>query len=107
MVAGFLKPFSDYLEDRNMTFKEVNVLSLISKAKAKGLTPKDLSKECATLKSSDPSSNAQLLDTLQRPQLIEALTAHIYRKYQRKLVDTNSLDFDDLLVYGVDRKSVV
>lgn len=97
IVTKLLKPYSDYLEDRNVTLKEATILSRISKAKAKGIAPNDLV---------DGKSKISVLkhtksDTLQPSEVITNVVAEVYQHYQKTLKQSNSLDFDDLLVYGV------
>ncbi len=87
----------DYLEDRNVTLKETTILSRISKAKAKGLAPNDLmdGKSKISVLKHDKS------DMLQPSEVIANIVAEVYQQYQKNLKRSNSLDFDDLLVYGV------
>ncbi|TCD65239.1 hypothetical protein EIP91_002947 [Steccherinum ochraceum] len=65
-----------------------SVANKISQAKAKGLSPRDLLKEI-------PAKSLRLKDVTAR------VVAEIYGEYQRILRKSNSLDFDDLLVFGV------
>ncbi|KAJ3548442.1 hypothetical protein NM688_g5299 [Phlebia brevispora] len=101
VVAKLLKPYSDYLEERNVTLKETAIMSRISKAKTKGLTPVDLAD--AHLKA-DPKSSVltrNKVDTLEPSQVIASVVGEVYQRYEKELKRSNSLDFDDLLVYGV------
>ena len=88
IIAKLLEPFKPSLESANISLKEGTVLSLISKAKAKGQSPDDF-----LLSSSRGSTNA-LLD-------IDRTVAAIYKSYEEALRRANALDFDDLLVFGV------
>lgn len=64
--------------------------STISKAKAKGISPQEFSKLAAALPNNSNHS------TIQR------IIAEAYIAYTRELKSSNSLDFDDLLVFGVE-----
>lgn len=117
IVAKLLKTLKNALAARDITLSEGTVLSRISKAKAKGHTPRDLLDECfgSTSKArngkgkerateadlDDSLDDFDLSDTAQPQEVIAEVTARIYQKYQSVLQQNNSLDFDDLLVYGV------
>ena len=88
IIAKLLEPFKPSLESANISLKEGTVLSLISKAKAKGQSPDDF------LLSSSRASTNPLLD-------IDRTVAAIYKSYEEALRRANALDFDDLLVFGV------
>jgi DNA helicase-2/ATP-dependent DNA helicase PcrA len=64
--------------------KEIEVLSRISAMKAKGTTPE-----------------AAFADAQRSGGEHKFFIAEIYAGYQEELRRSNSLDFDDLLVYGV------
>ena len=102
-MTKLLKPYKDFLEEKNITLKEGTILSAISKAKAKGQTPDDLVKDVSKNKR-QKNSNNPMLD-------IHYVIAQVYEDYNKTLRKNNSLDFDDLLVFGVKlfsehRKSV-
>ena len=63
------------------------VISKISKAKAKGHTPHDMRKQART----NPPSEENIAKVI----------AQVYEEYQDALRKSNSLDFDDLLMKGV------
>ncbi|KAJ7929059.1 P-loop containing nucleoside triphosphate hydrolase protein [Mycena leptocephala] len=69
IISGLLKPFKDFLSSKDISLKDGTVLSHISKAKAKGLTPKNSWQNTV--------------------------------KPKTALRRSNSLDFDDLLLFGV------
>ncbi|KAF9445472.1 P-loop containing nucleoside triphosphate hydrolase protein [Macrolepiota fuliginosa MF-IS2] len=91
LVSGLLKLFKDDLATRDIILKESTVLSMISKAKARGLNATIMQKECKANKSPIPST----IDH------INAVVSDIYESYEKTLRQTNSLDFDDLLLFGV------
>jgi DNA helicase II / ATP-dependent DNA helicase PcrA len=63
---------------------EGNALDAISKAKARNISPQDMADEAAV-----------------KNEKYKAAIADIYRDYTIALEESNSLDFDDLLLYGV------
>lgn len=67
------------------------MLSMISRAKARGFDAATMSTECNANKSSFPS----IIDK------INSIASSVYTSYERSLRQTNSLDFDDLLLFGV------
>jgi DNA helicase II / ATP-dependent DNA helicase PcrA len=97
IVSTLLKAYKDFLEEKNLSLKEGTVLSMISKAKAKGHTSAELfsnlrksSQDAKKRKAASPGTND-----------VEYLVAEIYREYEKTLRRNNSLDFDDLLLFGV------
>ncbi|WWD16482.1 hypothetical protein CI109_100908 [Kwoniella shandongensis] len=87
MMSGLLKSRKDILDESRITLKEGAVLSEISKAKAKEESPDAMAIRAAQ----DPSSSTNTL----------AVIAELYAEYEAGLREANSLDFDDLLVFGV------
>ena len=91
IVSTLLKPYQALLEEKHIVMKATTVISLISKAKAKRDTAADYMKKLqANQKSKTPFSD------------IDFMVAEIYEKYEQSLRQNNSLDFDDLLLYGVE-----
>ena len=83
IISKILKGHADELSSEEFQFKEGLILASISKFKAKGLSPTDVRR------ASTPN------DTVQ------AMISRFYEDYDSALKESNSLDFDDLLVYGV------
>jgi DNA helicase-2/ATP-dependent DNA helicase PcrA len=98
IIAKLLEPHKQYLEIRNIILKETTVLSLISKAKAKGQDADDLLPTTST-SSSHPSRPPK--SGLTEFNDIQYVVSQIYREYERTLRRNNCLDFDDLLLFGV------
>ncbi|KAG8981096.1 hypothetical protein FRC05_003996 [Tulasnella sp. 425] len=83
-VAKILKAKHERLKDLSVDLLPAIVQSLISKAKSRAETPKDVAKVAEKEK-----------DDIQR------VVAEVYEEYEWILKRNNSLDFDDLLIYGV------
>lgn len=98
IIAKLLDPHKQFLEARNITLKEVTVLSLISKAKSKGQNADDLLPVPST---SAPHPSHPLDSRFGGPNDIQFVVSQVYREYERTLRRNNCLDFDDLLVFGV------
>ncbi|KAI0684955.1 P-loop containing nucleoside triphosphate hydrolase protein [Cytidiella melzeri] len=115
IIAKCLKPYKKALAARGVAVAESAVQSKISKAKANGLAPKDLLDKCLASTSNAGSSKGQaramkdeesdiddnFFDAVNALNVPDEVAARIYSRYQQFLHDSNSLDFDDLLVYGV------
>lgn len=96
VITPLLKQYRPTLEAKDIVLKEGTVLSMISRAKAKGLSASDLLEETIAKLSKSKSSN------LAEPAHdIEYIVAEIYQDYEKALRKSNSLDFDDLLLFGV------
>ncbi|KAF9243513.1 ATP-dependent DNA helicase pcra [Melanogaster broomeanus] len=95
-VTVLLKAHEDILSSNNLTLKEGAVLSMISKAKAKGETPEDVSP--LTTKNAVREKKTYKRTV---PAPIQQVFADVYKGYEKFLRQSNSLDFDDLLVFGV------
>lgn len=86
--------------------KEATVLSVISKLKAKSLTADDALKlvEKANARSMEERMK-RIIEKGAKREILEGdfgeIIAIVYKDYEKTLRETNSLDFDDLLVFGV------
>lgn len=102
IVKKILTSHKKTLDKYEVTLQEATLLSKISKAKAKGLKPSDLLAELKLPqeKRSSMKGKERAIEE-SRQDFVDRITAEIYRDYQRQLTKNNSLDFDDLLVFGV------
>ncbi|OCF43356.1 DNA helicase II/ATP-dependent DNA helicase PcrA [Kwoniella heveanensis CBS 569] len=87
VMSTLLKARKDVLDESRISLKEGAVLSEISKAKAKEESPDGMAIRAAQ----DPSSSTSTT----------AIIAELYMEYELALREANSLDFDDLLVFGL------
>ncbi|KAI0784570.1 P-loop containing nucleoside triphosphate hydrolase protein [Abortiporus biennis] len=78
--------------------KEGAISAVISKAKTRGYSPKDVLDEFEDIQQNRRRHNKKPISV--SPELLE-VTAFVYQDYQRVLDKNNSLDFDDLLLFGV------
>lgn len=86
-MSGILKNRKAALDEASMSLKEGVVLSEISKAKAKGVSPEAMAIRAAQNKNASTNTLAVIAD--------------LYEEYQLALTEANSLDFDDLLLYAL------
>ncbi|KAH9902943.1 UvrD-helicase-domain-containing protein [Cubamyces lactineus] len=104
IIAKLLKTYREALSDRNMTLKEHDVLSIISKVKAKGWTADDAKRHVEWVNALPPRARAARFLAKENDiweDEIGLMLAEIYKQYEKTLRDANSLDFDDLLMFGV------
>ncbi|TKY87092.1 hypothetical protein EX895_003769 [Sporisorium graminicola] len=101
MFKAILKELKPDIDKEHLSIKPEQAMSEISKAKAKEIDPvryRQLAEqEAAKGDSRRAAIGRKLLGSAPFKQII----ATIYFMYQQQLVDANALDFDDLLVYGV------
>ncbi|OJT03389.1 ATP-dependent DNA helicase PcrA [Trametes pubescens] len=104
IIAKLLKPYKDTLSNKNITLKENSIVGIISKVKAKGWTADDARRHVEERNAETPQQRKARLEKgkndLWEGEIGEIL-AEIYKSYEKTLRDSNSLDFDDLLVFGV------
>lgn len=86
MLKGVLEEQHDSLQAGDLAIKPEQLLTEISKAKARSWTP-------ARLRTSKAAGS-----TVVSPWTLAM--ADLYEAYQAKLRESNALDFDDLLMYG-------
>ncbi|KAG6909069.1 hypothetical protein DXG01_002222 [Tephrocybe rancida] len=98
LVATILKKHKAYIEEKKIVLSENGVQSMISKAKAKGKSAMDILAEVPVVQIVDAPSPTQQPGTVNDVQYIVGL---IFDEYELTLRRNNSLDFDDLLLYGV------
>jgi len=96
IVSTLLKAHQEFLEEKNLSLKEGTVLSMISKAKARGHTSARLFSKLRKA-----TQDAKMLKPAPTINDVEYLVAEVYEQYERILRRNNSLDFDDLLIFGV------
>jgi DNA helicase-2/ATP-dependent DNA helicase PcrA len=87
MINKILKPLIAELTGNDVEITDNSVFSAISTAKSKNISPEEMA--------------LQLRQGRQPPDPKKLLIHQVYAEYQENLRRTNSLDFDDLLVYGV------
>ncbi|ESK94683.1 atp-depentend dna [Moniliophthora roreri MCA 2997] len=95
IINTLLKGYKEALEAKEITLKDHTVQSIISKAKAKSLSAKQFSEEVQGRIRGNASGFRSISDE------IDLVVAEIYEEYEKHLRRNNSLDFDDLLVYGL------
>lgn len=84
MIGKLLKRQAATLKAKSIEMTDAFVMSCISKAKSRALSSSDVSLEAE--KENDAAKR---------------ITAELFEEYETTLTKNNSLDFDDLLVYGV------
>ncbi|KAF8602376.1 UvrD-helicase-domain-containing protein [Ceratobasidium sp. AG-I] len=85
-VVAILQKYTPELESASITLKEGVARALISKAKATGQSPQEMLRAASSISTQDK---------------IQTAVAHIYEEYDAALRAANALDFDDLLVMGL------
>ncbi|KAK7689080.1 hypothetical protein QCA50_007771 [Cerrena zonata] len=98
VMIKLLKNHKPVLQGKGIALKEEAVLSFISKAKAKGLSPNDIKSHLLA------EANAKKPNKMGKQSMIsfiDEVQIELYREYEDALMTNNCLDFDDLLVFGV------
>uniref|UniRef100_V5EY98 DNA 3'-5' helicase n=1 Tax=Kalmanozyma brasiliensis (strain GHG001) TaxID=1365824 RepID=V5EY98_KALBG len=102
MYKSILKELKPDLEKEGMgTLKPEVCMSEISKAKAKEIDPVRYRELAQQEAAKGKPSRAPIGRQVAGSAAFKTVIANIYMMYQQQLVDANALDFDDLLVYGV------
>ncbi|KAG6851096.1 hypothetical protein H0H93_000976 [Arthromyces matolae] len=98
LIGSILKDHQNTLEEKAIVLTESAVQSMISKAKAKGETAHEFSRRAERALHLGRNHTSNSGDPLVS---VETVVGLIYEEYERTLRRNNSLDFDDLLLYGV------
>ncbi|KAG9121225.1 hypothetical protein FRC07_002907, partial [Ceratobasidium sp. 392] len=85
-INGILQKHTPELEASSIVLKEPVVRAMISKAKATGQSSQEMLRTASSISTQDK---------------MQAAVAHIYEEYDATLRAANALDFDDLLVMGL------
>ncbi|CDO74962.1 hypothetical protein BN946_scf184945.g34 [Trametes cinnabarina] len=103
MIAKLLKPYKELLTEKNMTLTENGALGFISKVKAKGWTADDARRYVEEMNALTPQE--RFVRTMGKFEPWEGefglILASVYKDYEKSLREANSVDFDDLLMFGV------
>ena len=104
IVTKLLKEHKDYLANNNLTLEAASLVSMISKLKAKGLTADDALAKVAEYSALSQEERDRRMRTQKKDILLDKtgpVIASVYKVYEKSLRESNSLDFDDLLLFGV------
>jgi DNA helicase II / ATP-dependent DNA helicase PcrA len=93
IVTELLKSYKEVLDEKRLTVTGASALSMISKIKTQGLNAQQHHSKLL---------REQTLSKEKQPSDLDFIVADIHEQYERRLQLLKSLDFDDLLVYGVD-----
>ncbi|TFK75216.1 UvrD-helicase-domain-containing protein [Pluteus cervinus] len=100
IITNLLKSHKSSFKSKDERPKEGAILDFVSKSKAKGLSPDDtlaeITERMPKAKTNPTNSSEGAL-----PHEAELLFATIYEQYDRILRRNNSLDFEDLLIFGL------
>ncbi|KAK7050941.1 ATP-dependent DNA helicase srs2 [Paramarasmius palmivorus] len=95
IIGTLLKAHKGKLDEKEITLKDHTVQSMISKAKAKSLSAKQYGDIVHERIHANATGTRSISDE------IDLVVAAVYEEYEKQLRRSNSLDFDDLLVYGL------
>ncbi|SPO23192.1 related to ATP-dependent DNA helicase [Ustilago trichophora] len=101
MFKAILKELKPELDKEHMSIKPEQAMSEISKAKANEIDPVRYKQLADQQAAKAQSKRAPIGNQFTGSAPFRQFMATIYTMYQQQLVDANALDFDDLLVYGV------
>jgi DNA helicase II / ATP-dependent DNA helicase PcrA len=98
IISKLLVPYKEDLLAKDINLLDGTVLSIISKAKAKGCGPDAfLQQNTGVIR----NENASGMNATTQQGDITNIVYKIYSAYEKSLRQSNSLDFDDLLLFGV------
>ncbi|KAL7279133.1 hypothetical protein ACG7TL_006973 [Trametes sanguinea] len=103
IITKLLKQYKDELVEKNVTLTENGALGFISKVKAKGWTADDARRHVEETNAL-PAQKRKLRNMGKFDPWegeLGRILATIYKDYEKSLREANSLDFDDLLMFGV------
>ncbi|KAJ3545974.1 hypothetical protein NMY22_g2239 [Coprinellus aureogranulatus] len=95
IITAHLKVFEKDLKDHEHNLEAATVASIISTAKAKGLSAEDYLEEARSKSYYKGASGTK------SPLTPDVVVGEVYVLYEASLRQNNALDFDDLLVFGV------
>jgi len=98
LISKLLAPYKEDLIAKDINLLDGTVLSIISKAKAKGCRPDELLPQSTGVIRNE---NASGMNATTQQGDIANIISKIYSDYEKSLRQSNSLDFDDLLLFGV------
>ncbi|PCH42532.1 UvrD-helicase-domain-containing protein [Wolfiporia cocos MD-104 SS10] len=101
IIKKLLKTYRDELEAHNIVLAEATVISRISKAKAKGVTSDGLRRreKKGISRGEGRTADGSLIEQ-SFASIIDDVVAEIHVDYAAILRRNNSLDFDDLVLFG-------
>ncbi|KAF5327158.1 hypothetical protein D9619_004893 [Psilocybe cf. subviscida] len=97
LINELLKPYKDYMLMNNLTMSDGAASSIISKAKAKGMSAAMVLQDADERDKAERRSQPSTSSTMSTRRIL----AEVYVGYETVLKENNALDFDDLLIYGV------
>lgn len=105
-MKELIKPMASSLKERNLAVKEGQVLSEISKAKSKEEGPEEM-----LLRAQSMGSRGEVLVVIAHVSVASETQTYrrsdrtppvqLYQSYEHALRSSDSLDFDDLLLFGL------
>ncbi|SJX61777.1 related to ATP-dependent DNA helicase [Sporisorium reilianum f. sp. reilianum] len=101
MFKAILKELKPEIDKDHLSIKPEQCMSEISKAKAKEIDPARYRQLAQQEAAKSDARRAAIGRQLVGSAPFKKIMSDIYFAYQQQLVDANALDFDDLLVYGV------
>lgn len=87
-----MKPRKELIKEKELELSPANIQSKISGFKAKGVTSETLLEACPPFHP----------DELNPVKIMDRILSEVYQEYEDTLKKNNSLDFDDLLIVGLE-----